>query len=108
MGTMYRLYGTVENHIKNEDGFVEYFRIDANEGSAIVMNPAAQFLYGEDAAALGDVDKDTLGKYYPIPTIGESVIIYASYEGFSNKYNCPSFLYGGQDYMLDVVLQFLS
>lgn len=108
-GTLYMVLGTMEEHIEGEPGEIAFFRISTVEGDVIFADPVSYIAAsGEMEQTMTIAQYNQLRSFYPIPSIGETVWIYGEYQGMSNRFGCPSFMYGTEDYMLDVLIEVMS
>jgi len=90
-GKIYAIEGVVTS--TNTMGGATYFVIDTVGGDVAVID-----MLTYDTSALDGVDTDDLRPYFPLPAIGEQVVIIAEYMGHSNSLDLAMFLYGGSDY----------
>lgn len=81
-----------------------YFVVATSQGDVIIGNMAI-FTATLDSAYDVEVDIETLNEYYPTPTVGESVRVFAEYQGWSDLMDLPIFMYGSTDYFYIALMQ---
>lgn len=97
-GTLYQIYGTVEEFGYDENGAIEWFRVSTHKGDIVVGDPCPAIINS------GTVDAEKLREFFPLPAAGEFVRIFAEYQGMSGKFNCPYFIYTSEDYMVNATI----
>ena len=104
IGNLFQIYGTVRDISYDDSGNPCYIHIRHHYGDIIIQDP--YYMLTEDSAfdELGEIDPKVLRSYFPLPEVGEFVCFYAEYQGMSNKFNAPFFVYGDSDYMVNAVL----
>ena len=105
-GTIYKIVGTVGEFdtIGSDDSAFDVFYINTVDGEIAVTDPV--MLAREQFSAAGwDVNEEKLREYFPLPETGDHVVVFAEYRGMSYKLNCPSFMYGGTDYLTSAIIE---
>lgn len=106
VGTMYLAIGSVERYIEEPEGYPVFVVINTIEGDIVVMDPVEGLKSQPDLnTMLTDAGLDKLRDYYPLPGIGDFVSITVEYQGMSDTYGCPLFVYGTSDYMLETIVE---
>lgn len=101
-GTMYAIVGTVD-HIYKQGEITNYI-IKTDVGELAVMDAYATMSYLPEELDGYTVDAQKFARYFPALQIGEYVKVYAEYRGFSDVIKMPVFLYGGNDYLVDALV----
>lgn len=103
-GTLYQIYGTVEKVAADSDGTMNVIHLRTHKGDIVISNVALSMSSDSSFSKLGAIDADTIEMLCPIPQEGEFCRIFAEYQGFSEKYKAPYFIYGGTDYLAEALL----
>ena len=103
-GTLYKVYGTVTDITADADGNLNIIHLHTLDGDVVISNLALSIAGDPSFNELGEIDWDKLSSMCPMPSVGEFCRIFAEYQGFSEKYNAPFFIYGGMDYMTSILL----
>lgn len=103
-GNLFQIYGTVIDIFPDESGDPCYIRIRHHYGEIVIQDPYYMLAEGSAFDELGEIDPEILRSYFPLPEVGDLVCFYAEYQGMSNKFNAPFFVYGDSDYLVDAVL----
>ena len=99
-GTIYYVEGTVTE--LNEIDGVSYFVVTTEKGNVAISDRAGYITtFAEDYGI--DVDIDVFNSYFPIPSTGENVRVFAEYLGMSNSIGLPIFAYGSMNYFYEVM-----
>lgn len=96
-GNVYTITGTVTEIEEDQDG--EQYRwifLDTEYGPVVFGNPVNQLLKELDESA----DSGKMSAFFSEPNVGDYVCIYGEYIGYSDRFNCASFAYGGSEYMI--------
>mgnify|MGYP004482168685 CR=1 FL=1 len=103
-GTVYRIIGKVtrlDSSLEDETGFT-LIRIEMENGEDVIVgNPLHSAL--DSIGEGGNADK--CRALFRSPEQGDTVEIYCGYLGFSDEYKLPTFLYGGEAYLNDAIMQ---
>lgn len=91
-GIVYIIKGVITDS-EEMDG-ATYFVIKTDDGNVAVCD-----MLDYDIEEVESVDTDSLREYFPLPSVGESVIIAAEYIGFSDRIDLAMFVYGGSEYL---------
>ena len=105
VGTMYQIYGTVDKYIFDEAGNIEALHLTTHKGDIAIGDPCQMFMEDNSMDELGSVDLEKLRRFFPLPAEGEFVRIFAEYQGMSNKYGCPYFIYGDTGYLTNALME---
>ena len=110
MDTMYYIDGEV-TQIGVEIGY-PYFIVKTEAGDAWISDTSVKDLahYINDSPDIPDswkrrITEEKVQEDYPLPKIGGNVRVYAQYVGMSGNTNHASFIYGGLDYHIEVLLK---
>lgn len=106
-GEIYTVSGRVEDYFISDDG-MGYLRISTLEGEVIISDAAESFRTAAGLEALGQIDFDKLRSYCPIPEEGEYCVVFAEYQGMSNTFGCPFFVYASSDYLSEALLRSIA
>lgn len=104
-GNLYMLLGTVKRYVEKPEGYPIYIEVSTMDGDVVIMDPVEFMKY--DTASntmLTDAGLEKLREFYPLPDVGEFVVIFAEYQGMSELFECPAFIYGTSSYMLEAIL----
>lgn len=101
-GTVYMILGTVEGYTTS-DGITCICVDTIDHGKVLIGDPVA-ILQSTGTSEYGKIDFEKMRTYFPLPEVGEYMTIFAEYQGMSGKYNCPTFIYTSQDYLLKAIL----
>lgn len=104
-GTLYQIHGTVLEYILDDAGNPATLRVDTLDGEVVINDPFYGLLETSSNGELGSIDQDKLSSFFPMPEVGEFACIFAEYQGMSNKYNAPFFIYGSNEYLTNALLE---
>lgn len=105
IGNSYMLMGTVERYVEKPDGYPIYIEISTLDGDVMVMDPVEFLKYDTTQnTMLSEAGLGKLREFYPLPDVGEFVVLYAEYQGMSGVFECPAFLYGTTSYMVNTLV----
>lgn len=104
-GSPVLLVGTVAEHgvLEIEEGkTIDFFILETADGKTVVNNMQKYLI--DYASGNSELEEEfgEIGADYEMPAVGEYVKVYAIYDGFSEKYDCPTFYYGISDYMYNL------
>lgn len=102
-GTLYKIYGTVENITAGSDGVMDTIQLRTHKGNVVISNLALSMEAESSFSELGTVDWDMVKANLPMPKVGEFCCIFAEYQGYSEKYKAPSFTYGSTDFLSEIL-----
>ena len=94
-GNIYMVTGTVTDIQNDDSDEYTWIHIDTDSGPVVFANPLNSVL--DQLGESGNADK--CKSYFTAPEPGDYVRIYGEYIGFSDLFDCASFIYGGSDYM---------
>lgn len=103
-GTLYQVYGTVTEYIYDENSEIEAFRVHTHKGDIVIGDLCQSLISDGTYDELGTIDAEAIRYLLPIPPKDEFLRIFAEYQGMSNEYGCPYFIYGSTDYLTDALL----
>lgn len=105
-GNVYSVSGTVKEILDKDEsiGGAQMFSIENEQGIAwfTIADPA--FWASNTEKSISDFDSlmdNTMD--YTIPQVGEYVIVYGIYTGFSDVYNAPVLFFGIDEFVYDIV-----
>ena len=104
-GTLYKIYGTVENITAGSDGVMDTIQLRTHKGNVVISNLALSMEEESSFSELGTVDWDMVKAKLPMPKVGEFCCIFAEYQGYSEKYKAPSFAYGSTDFLSELLIE---
>lgn len=107
-GTVYQILGTVKEITADADGNMNVIHLQTHKGNVVISNIAVSMAAEYSFSELGIINTDTIATLCPMPEIGEFCRIYAEYQGYSEKYQTPYFIYGGIEYLTDVIINSLE
>lgn len=99
-GTIYKIEGLVEDYVSTGNTNAMVVNTSVNE-SIIIIDPVSTVQNSEPS---NEIDVEQMRTYYPLPEVGETIIIYAEYQGMSDVYEAPAFLYATEDYLSSALL----
>lgn len=102
-GEIYMIMGTVEEYFFT-DAEVGFLRVDTVEGEVVVADALGTIRASGNQEILNEINFEKMRSYCPIPEEGEFCIIFAEYQGMSNTFNCPFFVYASSDYLTEALL----
>lgn len=103
-GTLYQVYGTVTDITADSSGIMNTIHLRTYKGNVVISNTALSMAAESSFGELGTINESTIATLCPMPKEGELCCIFAEYQGFSEKYKTPYFIYGSTDYLTDVLL----
>lgn len=96
-GNVYAVTGTVTEIEEDQDGEqYSWIFLDTEYGPVVFGNPVNSLLKELDESA----DAERMSTFFSEPDVGDYVCIYGEYIGYSDRFNCASFAYGGSEYMI--------
>ncbi len=107
-GTLYKIYGTVEDISANSDGVLDTIHLSTHKGNIVITNLAPAMEADSSFNELGTVDWNMVNALCPMPKIGEFCCIFAEYQGYSETYKAPYFSYGSSDFLSDIIISATS
>lgn len=107
-GTVYQILGTVKEITADAHGNMTVIHLHTHKGDLVIENIALSMVDDQSFSELGDIDLDVINSLCPMPQKGEFCRIYAEYQGYSEKYQTPYFIYGGIEYLTDVIINSLE
>lgn len=102
-GTLYQIYGTVTDIVTDSDGSVD-IHLHTHKGNIVITNLVQSMVNDPSMTALGTFNQATIDSLCPTPKKGEFCRIFAEYQGFSEKYQAPCFIYGSTSFISDVLI----
>lgn len=103
-GSVYQIYGTVEKITADYNGNMNTIHLNTHKGDVVISNIILGMASDSSFGELGKVNQNTLDRLCPMPSIGEFCRIFAEYQGFSDQYEAPYFIYGSTDYLSEALL----
>lgn len=100
-GTLYKICGTVTDITADSDGCMNTIHLRTHKGNVVIQNIIISMSSLDE---LGTLDESIIETLCPMPKEGELCWIFAEYQGFSEKFKTPFFIYGGSDYLTEVLL----
>ena len=107
-GTLYQIYGTVTEITSGSNGNMSVIYLHTHQGDIVISNIALSMAADSSFGELGELNLEKVKAMCPMPKEGEFCCIFAEYQGFSEKYKAPFFIYGGEAYMTHVVIEALE
>ena len=107
-GTLYKIYGTVENITASSDGVMDTIHLRTHAGNIVISNLALSMEAESRLSELGTVDWDMVKENLPMPKVGEYCRIFAEYQGYSEKYKAPHFTYGSTVFLSELLVEAIS
>ena len=108
-GTVYTILGRITEYIYDENGEIEAYRVFTPKGDVLVgdfYNKIIEEVANDDT--FSSIEPVLLRGFLPVPPENEFIRIYAEYQGtssdFGYEYDLPFFLYGGTDYLANIMI----
>lgn len=103
-GTLYRICGTVTDITTDSEGNVNAIFLRTHKGNVVIGHIATAMAAETNFEEIGEIDKAVIEAQCPMPKEGEFCWIFAEYQGFSENFKTPFFVYGGRDYLIHALL----